>query len=545
MEQDILDKPFLPLDRLRILKYFSVYSVIITITLIALYFADITLGFLGLHDPKIYPMVLSLHASITIVFLAMAFSAGQAHYDHLIAFFLLDISLIAGLIYSSGSGNSLSYLMIVGIAVGNSLVTGQKGLLLSAWGAICLLFVENRFAVEGQNHNYVNAGTLGLIFFITAFVIQSLVKRLHLSVGINLTQADSLLSLEQLTKLVLKRLDTGVLVINPENEIIFQNRSAQRLLGYPGPIRELPHKLQKSLQQYLKYPSHKPAKFKAGPTTAKVQPMFAELMPGANQGSVVFIEDTNVIYQQAQRLKQISLGKLAASIVREIREPMQGIYQIATKMSLVSAAKEDIARQENIKNHSQHIERIISNVQDLSNSKNPEFKQYNLVEWTRALLKRLDSTILNSVQLELKLGKGQFDVFFDESQMGQVLSNVLENAAYFSKAKDDQKALITILIGRNKNSQDVVMEIQDNGNGVLLDDLDHIFEPFYSSEKNKSGLGLYLSKQFCEMNMARLDHVAVQQGARFRITFPPVDYMQQIMDKRQEFALRDSSNELK
>ena len=173
MDQDLLDKPFLPLDRLRILKYFSFYSVFITVALISMYFANIDLGFLGVNDPKVYPMALSMHACITIVFLGLAFSAGQAHYDHLLAFFLLDISLLGALIFSSGSGTSLSYLMIVGIAVGNALLSGQKGLLISAWAAICLIFVENRFAVAGHDYNYVNAGTLGIIFFITAFVTVS------------------------------------------------------------------------------------------------------------------------------------------------------------------------------------------------------------------------------------------------------------------------------------------------------------------------------------------------------------------------------------
>ncbi len=77
MDQDIIDKPFLPLDRLRILKYFSVYSAIITVTLLALYFGDIDLGFLGIADPKVYPMILSFHACITVVFFVLAFSSGQ------------------------------------------------------------------------------------------------------------------------------------------------------------------------------------------------------------------------------------------------------------------------------------------------------------------------------------------------------------------------------------------------------------------------------------------------------------------------------------
>ena len=541
MEQDILDKPFLPLDRLRILKYFSIYSVVITVALVSLYFMDIDLGFLGINDPKIYPMVLSFHACISVVFLALAFSAGQAHYDHLLAFFLLDISLLAALIFSSGTGTNLSFLMIVGVAVGNALLSGQKGLLISAWAAISLIFVENRFAVAGLDYNYVNAGTLGIIFFITALVIQSLVKRLHLSVDINRIQADNLLSMEQLTKLVLKRLETGVLVVNDQNEIIFQNTAAQRLLGFPGPVRILPDKLQSALDEYVKFPGYKPGTFKAGPTTAKVQPMFAPLMPGTDRGTVIFIEDTNVVYQQAQRLKQVSLGKLAAGIVREIKEPMQNIYRIAKDMSQMAISHGKQEYPPLIKSNSLHIERIINNVQNLSNSKATNFDKQNLGLWAAAVVKKLEKTTLKGVKTELKVSRTIMDVYFDSTQLRQAITNIIENSAHYSKERSADFARVTVLVGRNKVSKQCIIEIQDNGYGVGLDDLDHIFEPFYSSEEDKSGLGLYLAKQFCEMNMARLDYVASQEGARFRITFPTAEQVERQLEKREEFAIRDKT----
>ena len=541
MEQDILDKPFLPLDRLRILKYFSVYSAVITGVLMGLFFSDIDLDFLGVLNPKLYPMVLSFHAVMTIVFMVLAFSVGQAHYDHLIAFFLIDITLVAGLIYSSGSGTTLSYLMIINIAVGNALVSGEKGFLLSAWATICLGFIEYQFQQSGHDYNYLNAGTLGFIFFISALIIQALVKRLHLSVDINRVQADSLLSMEQLTKLVLKRLDTGVVVIDDHNNIIFQNTAAQRLLGYPGPIRALPEKLQASLNEYLKFPKYKPGTFKAGPTTAKVQPMFAPLMPGTDRGTVIFIEDTNVVYQQAQRLKQVSLGKLAAGIVREIKEPMNGIYLIAKDTAKSLVASGDQERHIKIKEHSMHIERIINNVQNLSNSKATEYQKVSLGNWIVSTMRKLEHTTLKNVQIQLKVSRTASNIYVDPSQIEQALTNLLENAAYFSKQKNEEFARVTILVGHNKVSKQAIIEIQDNGYGVALDDLDHIFEPFYTSESSKSGLGLYLAKQFCEMNMARLDYVAAQEGARFRITFATPEQVQRQLEKRDDFSIRDKT----
>jgi len=543
METNHLDTPFLPLDRLRILKYFSVYSALITIGLMSLFFMDIDLDFLGQASPKIYPMVLSLHAVMTIVFMVLAFSVGQAHYDHLIAFFLIDITLVAGLIFSSGSGTSLSYLMVINIAVGNALVSGQKGFLLSAWATICLVYVEYYFQQKGLEYNYVNAGTLGVIFFVSALIIQALVKRLHLSVDINRLQADNLLSMEQLTKLVLKRLETGVLVIDEHSNIIFQNAAAQKLLGYPGAIRSLPEKLQVRYEQYLKFPKYKPEPFKAGPTTAKVQIMFAPLMPGTDRGTVIFIEDTNVVYQQAQQLKQQSLGKLSASIVREIREPMKGIYQIAKSMTKSLVASGDKDNQLRIKNHSMRIDRIIRNVQSLSNTKASEYEKTPIGKWMYALTKNLESGLLKNIVLQVKINRQPMDVICDRSQIQQAIINILENAVYFSKQKNGDAARIIILVGQNKITCETVIEIQDNGYGVGLDDLDHIFEPFYTSEDNKSGLGLYLARQFCEMNMARLDYVAAQQGARFRITFPDAEQVKRQLEQQEDFKLRDKVQE--
>ena len=77
MDQDILDKPFLPLDRLRILKYFSIYSATVTGVLMGLFFADLNLDFLGVLNPKIYPMILSFHAVMTIVFMVLAKVSGS------------------------------------------------------------------------------------------------------------------------------------------------------------------------------------------------------------------------------------------------------------------------------------------------------------------------------------------------------------------------------------------------------------------------------------------------------------------------------------
>jgi two-component system sensor histidine kinase PilS (NtrC family) len=64
-----------------------------------------------------------------------------------------------------------------------------------------------------------------------------------------------------------------------------------------------------------------------------------------------------------------------------------------------------------------------------------------------------------------------------------------------------------------------VLEISDNGAGIPADQLGNLFEPFFTTENKGTGLGLYISRELCESNRARLDHVPREGGACFRITF--------------------------
>ena len=62
--------------------------------------------------------------------------------------------------------------------------------------------------------------------------------------------------------------------------------------------------------------------------------------------------------------------------------------------------------------------------------------------------------------------------------------------------------------------------VHDDGSGVAPERLDSIFEPFYTTETKGTGLGLYISRELCESNQARLDYRPSEHGGScFRITF--------------------------
>ena len=64
------------------------------------------------------------------------------------------------------------------------------------------------------------------------------------------------------------------------------------------------------------------------------------------------------------------------------------------------------------------------------------------------------------------------------------------------------------------------MEVIDHGPGVAAEHVGHIFEPFYTTEASGTGLGLYISRELCESNQARLEYQTVTPtGSCMRITF--------------------------
>jgi two-component system sensor histidine kinase PilS (NtrC family) len=104
------------------------------------------------------------------------------------------------------------------------------------------------------------------------------------------------------------------------------------------------------------------------------------------------------------------------------------------------------------------------------------------------------------------------------NQLTQILDNLLRNAWRHSALNHDlAQAWLELFV--EPDSQLPTLEVRDNGPGVAPDQQTHLFEPFFTTSSQGTGLGLYLSRELCESNQARLDFKPRQGGGCFRITF--------------------------
>ena len=128
--------------------------------------------------------------------------------------------------------------------------------------------------------------------------------------------------------------------------------------------------------------------------------------------------------------------------------------------------------------------------------------------------------------------KAQFNVPGHDSRLGQVVSNLIDNARSFSPPG----GTVRIVVRRLKNEVEIVVD--DDGPGIPPDALEKIFERFYTDRPNQSfgqnsGLGLSISKQIVEahggsIHAANRTSVAAGQadqeprvlGARFVVRLP-------------------------
>ena len=122
----------------------------------------------------------------------------------------------------------------------------------------------------------------------------------------------------------------------------------------------------------------------------------------------------------------------------------------------------------------------------------------------------------NPCDLTVKIPKRKLVIVFDKSQLEQILVILCENAMKHGK---DETGIAHIIITAKATSNKVVIAVSDSGAGVPIEHQDTIFEPFFTTLRQGTGMGLFIARDLCEINQARLTLVkGSKRGCTFSIT---------------------------
>ena len=157
------------------------------------------------------------------------------------------------------------------------------------------------------------------------------------------------------------------------------------------------------------------------------------------------------------------------------------------------------------------VNNIIEDVLKLSRQQPPNQQTIAIADWTQQFL---DNYFPNEVVLRLR---AQPIIQFDTHQLEQILINLINNGLRYSRrVSSDAQVEIDIYCQQN----DVMIDILDAGTGVATADLEQLFNPFFTTDKAGTGLGLYLSQAFSEANHAHLRYVPEHEKSCFRLIIP-------------------------
>ncbi|MGD8522205.1 MAG: ATP-binding protein [Desulfobacterales bacterium] len=222
-----------------------------------------------------------------------------------------------------------------------------------------------------------------------------------------------------------------------------------------------------------------------------------------------------------QTEKMSALGRMAAGIAHEINNPLAGILLFSSRLS--KQVSEEGPLKEGLDVISRETVRCKSIIQELlefSRDREPRKEVTNINNIIEKTLKMLENEFkLQHIRVEKHLSVSMKETLLDENQIEQVFVNLLLNAVHAI----DEKGVITITSKLDPDQNRIWVEIEDTGCGIPSEHISKIYEPFFSTNKKGTGLGLAVSYGIIKNHGGDI-HVfsKVGEGTRFTIEFPVI-----------------------
>jgi PAS domain S-box-containing protein len=228
--------------------------------------------------------------------------------------------------------------------------------------------------------------------------------------------------------------------------------------------------------------------------------------------------------------KMASLGKLSASVVHEINNPIAGILNLIMLMKRI--VEEDTIGTKEIDQFNQYLtlmetetrrtSRIVSNLLAFSRQSKMELKRISLNRLIEQTL-FLNSNLLkiDGIKVETDFDPDLPDMVGSEDQLQQVFMNLVSNAAEAMESKGGGR--LRIETRHSLRDDKLLVAFKDTGIGIPEANLSKLFEPFFTTKKKGKGVGLGLSVAYGiiqEHGGSIYVKSKVEKGTTFNVRFP-------------------------
>lgn len=433
-----------------------------------------------------------------------------------------DIAFIVVLMHASGGISSgLGLLLLATLAAAGLISRGRLAIFHAALASIAVL-LEHTYSVlrfDAAEAQYVQAGLLSVGYFATAWLAHALAQYAAASERLAAQREVDLANMAQVNELVIQDMHDGVLVVDATGVIRHINARAEHMLG---PLRG-----QRDLQLW-DYAPGLAASFErwrggSGSIDANSGPLFnnainARFVPigrARQVGAVIFLEDLSRVQAQARQMKLAALGRLAANIAHEIRNPLGAISHAAELLQEEPAINDYTKRLLSIINdNSRRLDRMVNDVLQLNSGDRGQRDSLWLADFLGTFVEQFcHIEKINPEIFAIDLAANP-RALFDRNHLDQVMWNLCRNALRHCRGKAGS---IRVGVSLAEGGDAVKLDVVDDGPGVPSELRSQLFEPFFTTAAGGSGLGLYIAREVCEANGATLDYVETPSGAQFTV----------------------------
>jgi two-component system sensor histidine kinase PilS (NtrC family) len=508
----------------RTLVVFSAYRIVLALGLSGVYAFLNSVFQLGTQQPGLAVTALVTYAVASVLLMVPALLREPRLSLQVTAAVFVDVLAIVVLMHTSGGIRSgIGVSLLISLAAAGLITRGRLAFFHAAVAALAIL-VEHAFQMwrhDAPASDFLQSGLTSMALFATAGLGWTLARYARTSETIAEQRTIDLANLSQINELVIRDMQDGFLVVDPEGTIRQSNPRAVQLLG-PLPagrrplLAEYSPEVARLMDLWRRGPEVTYSPFRTARSASELAVHFVPIGGGERPPTVVFVEDVGRLRAQAQQLKLVALGRLTASIAHEIRNPLSSINHAAELLAESEHAQAGDDRLVSIIRDNVHrLDRIVEEVLYLNRRDRAEPEDID----PRAFLEQVaadfcvnEKAPADSVVLDVRTARR---VRFDRQHLHQVLWNLMRNAWRHGSR---QRGSVRVSLAPADAPGMLALEVADDGPGVSSLAQVHLFEPFFTTEAQGTGLGLYIARELCEGNGARVEYCEGGPGGRFRVT---------------------------
>jgi len=342
-------------------------------------------------------------------------------------------------------------------------------------------------------------------------------------------------NMEIYTDNVIRSMPAGLLTIDNDRRIVSANRNAQDYFGLPE--KDL---IGKTFEQLMAThdcplaPLLKEAKeFTDLPMDClrhdgvsiplKVSASHLRDLNGDLRGMVLTLRDQREIRAMEEAVERsrrhAALGRMAAGIAHEVRNPLGTLRGFAQYFSRVETKDTKVQEYADLMvGEVDRLNRTVSALLQFSRPREPELKPFDLCPLLQRAVTMVQADADNQqVQIDLLLPDGKLEIIADPDLLQQVLLNLLQNSLGASTAGDQ------ITLSASSRDSAVELMVQDSGKGLSSEEKTKMFDPFYTTRKEGTGLGLAVVQQIVEQHNGQIKVESQEAHGTCIIVSLPVD----------------------